>query len=178
MGSEMCIRDRVYRNIFQKNSSETISSIDQDVDENIWLGTRDGLFLVQNYKYSDPIEILQDDQFSFGRVSNINCVDDNIVWVTTLGDGAFCIKNNKIIELSEYVEPSSKLMNTSMIINDSIICLATNNGIDVYQFNWERDLQIKFLRNINNFDGLASNYVNDIEYWNCLLYTSPSPRDS
>ena len=64
------------------------------------------------------------------------------------------------------------MVNKVVSSKDSMLWLATNTGIDVLSYNWNDSLSCKFQRNINNTDGLVSNFVNDLEYWNDYIWAA------
>jgi len=131
-----------------------------------------GLFKVENYDYSNSFEIHDNNGGSLGRISNISIDTNNIVWVSTIGNGVIGIKENTTKCISELPYLSSQMVNKVLITNDSILWLATNNGIDVLSYHWDDTLSVKFIRNINNTDGLVSNYVNDLAFYNGRIWAA------
>ena len=144
----------------------------QDQKNNIWLGTNKGLLLVKNHEYSNHKKILDGKGEELGRISSICEGQPDVIIATTIGNGAFIIKDETVVSIEDKVQLSSQMINRALALNDTILLLATNNGIDILQYKWKDKLELKFLYNLNYSDGLISNYINDIEYWNGYIWAA------
>ncbi len=159
---------------YNENITGNFKIIEQDKNENIYIGTRKGLYVIKNYDYKNITELLYNDSLSFGSISDIIVDKDNILWVTTIGNGLFCLKNNEIKSLKKDQTFSNLMINNAVISQDSILWLASNNGIEVMSYSWKDTLNINYFRSISSADGLVSNFVNDVEYWNEYIWTATS----
>ena len=162
----------IFSNEYYNPINSNLTATFQSKNQNIWLGTMNGLFKVENYDYKSSFEIYDNKGGSLGRISNISIDTNNIVWVSTIGNGVIGIKENSTDCVSELPNLSSQMVNKVLITNDSILWLATNNGIDVLSYHWDDTLSVKYIRNINNTDGLVSNYVNDLALYNGLIWAA------
>jgi len=159
-------------NTFKNPINSNLNALTQDSLNNVYFGTMNGLYKVVDYDYQNIYELKNKGGLGFGRISDIHVDGKNLVWITTIGNGVFCIKNNDIIQINDIEAISSLMVNKVVSVKDSMLWLATNTGIDVLSYNWNDTLSIKFQRNINNTDGLVSNFVNDLEYWNDYIWAA------
>ena len=162
--------------ITSENFTNPINSnlyvVAQNLEKDIFFGTAQGLFLVKDYDYNNNSEILDIHGEGLGRVSDIVIENNGIIWVSTIGNGVYAVKETTAIKFDEVDRFSSPMVNNLISTNDSLLWLATNNGIDVLSYNIGDTLSTKYLRRINNTDGLVSTNVNDIEYWNGKIWAA------
>ena len=144
----------------------------QEKKGDIYLGTGNGLFLVQNYDYDNNVEILDNDGNGLGRISSITIDSNNIVWLSTIGNRIYAVIDNKAIKFVEMAKLLNPMVNKIITTYDSTLWLATNNGIDVMSYTFEDTLNLNFIRNINISDGLVSNSVNDLAFWDGKIWAA------
>jgi len=150
-----------------------LNTIIQDENENIWFGTMDGLYKVENYNYENAKLILDQNNSNLGRISDLYLDGNDNLWVSTIGNEVvFIDRNDKVIPLDKSIYLSSTMINHVLTTSDSLLWLATNNGIDVIEYKYDDTLTTNYLRTINNSDGLSSNFINDIDLWNGNIYCS------
>lgn len=163
---------RITSNKFKNPINNHLYSVAQNAKEDIYLGTAKGLYLVKNYDYSNNKEILDNQSKGLGRISSINIDCHNIAWVSTIGNGTYAVLDDVAYKITDDKNLSNPLINKVIATQDSLLWIATNDGIDVLSYNLEDSLQVKFLRNINQADGLVSTSVNDIEYWDGKIWAA------
>lgn len=149
-----------------------LRTIVQNQNEDIFLGTMNGLFKVSNYDYHNNIEILDKSGKGLGRISDIIIDKNNIVWAATIGNGIYAIGDTMATKVNNEKSLTNPMVNNIAITNDSILWLATNNGIEALSYTYVDSLKVKFLRNINKGDGLISTSVNDLEFWNGEIWAA------
>jgi len=143
-----------------------------EVGDDIWIGSISGLFKVENYEYERIEEILRFGK-SFERISDIKIDHYNNLWIGTIGGGVYYINDQEIAQLTMENGLSSNMINQILVSPDSLIWLATNNGINAISYTLRNGMIDKQdIKNLNNFDGLISNYVNDIDFWNGKLWAA------
>ncbi len=143
------------------------TTIVQDLDETIWFGTLDGLFKVNEYQYRDWQQILSNGQDPFGRVNDIHIDHLNNRWISTIGNGLFYHTNDQLFQIKNIDGLNSNLINHTVVTNDSILWVATNKGLNAFNYKFENDTLIySKIKSLTTVDGLSSNYIYDIDYWN------------
>lgn len=157
---------------FSNPISFNTRTVVQNSTEDIYLGTMNGVFKIKNYDYDNNIEIVDEVGIGLGRVSDILIDKNEIVWVSTIGNGLYAVINDVAIKLNTEEPLINLMLNNLTITNDSLIWLATNDGIDILSYSVDDSLNVKFLRNINKADGLVSTSVNDVEYWNNKIWAA------
>ncbi len=151
--------------------SKKLFSIIEDQDLNIWLGTLDGAYKIIGTNYDSIVPVLTADNKSLGRVNNITLDKQGNVWLASLGNGLFCYTKNKLYEVSKQLSLNSTLINDVEISSDSIIWVATNKGVNSFAYHFENGQIItKDLLSLTTSDGLSSNYVNALEYWDGQMW--------
>ena len=143
--------------------------ITEDNQSNIWIGTLNGLHLIENFDNSNPIEIKTNDNKKIGRVSDITVDSFNNVWVSTIGHGIFIIKGNNIHHFNTENGLTTNIVNTIEVIDSNQIWVATNDGLNLLSYN-ESLSNLMFIESFDQSDGLNTNYINDIIKWNDNIY--------
>ena len=165
-----------------KNNSEIISSkgqnkttkITQSKNDIVWIGTLTGLFFTKDTaRYSDLAPFYMQNNQTFGRITDLYEENEsNILWVATIGNGLHCVNtstNNSYRIAKDRL--NSDLINCLMVQNDSTLWVGTNNGVNIINFKFLKDsISVHNVISLTTNDGLISNFINDIEYWNNNIY--------
>ena len=148
-----------------------ITKVIQDTQENIWFGTFDGLYLVEDYDYINWTKVLSEKDDPFGRINDIDIDRYDNKWISTIGKGLFYQTVDSIFGINQSDGLLSNLINQSMLFNDSIVFVASNKGFDYFSYDFAAgDLKISEIRNLTFADGIHSNFINDLEYWNGQIW--------
>ncbi len=153
--------------------NEKITKIVQTENKNIWLGCLKGLFLVENQNYNNIQSHFLESKNTFGRVNDIEeDINDNI-WVATIGNG-LCYVNHSSGKNYRFTKENgliSNLINTIKIQNDSTLWVGSNKGVNIVNYKHYVDsISIYNVRSLTTRDGIISNFINDINYWNSTIY--------
>jgi ligand-binding sensor domain-containing protein len=128
-------------------------------DSVLYAGTRTGMRLYKD-RTKIPGRYKKFDGLSF---TGIDKDRQGIFIVTTLGDGVFFFKNDKIVQLNEKSGLTDNMCTGFFIQNDTTVWVTTLNGLNriVYNYDDGEFTGIK-IKNFYRNDGLPSNYINDI----------------
>lgn len=149
-----------------KKFTEKITIAFQDSDDIIWIGGLKGLFKITDYNYGEVKPVLYEGENPFGRINDIYGTPTGDRWIATIGNGLFYHTADTLFQLRAIDGLNSDLINQIMMTNDSTVWLATNKGVDVFNYRFEQnELVISNINNLTTKDGLSSNYINDIDYW-------------
>ncbi len=152
----------------QKNR---VTTIRQDEQEIIWIGTLDGLFKIEDYDYNSWEEVLLDQDMTFGRVSNIQIDALNRRWISTLGNGLFYHTDQEAFQIKKADGLNSDLVNCFLTLNDSTLLIGTNKGINVFNFYYSNEgSRIENIRSFTREDGLSSNKINTMYFWDNKIW--------
>lgn len=146
---------------------EKIVCFAEDLNGNIWIGTLNGVYLVEERDYNTINEVMSGDRNSMGRISDIFVDYKNNIWVCTIGNGLFLKTNTGVLNFNSDNGLSSNSVNTLAVLENKEIWVATNNGLNL--LNFERE-ELLFVESFDQSDGLNSNYINDIIEWNENIY--------
>jgi len=161
----------IHKSLYSKKPFGSVITTVIESGNTIWLGTLKGLYKISNYEYLNVEPILIDGKGIFGRVNHIHEATDNNLWIASIGNGLFFLNKDKVFTLKKKDGLSSDMINRILLMNDSTLCLATNKGVNVLNFNYMKDSLV--FSNIKSFtisDGLISNFINDIKYWKSEIW--------
>ena len=160
-------KEKAGPNLITVKLSAGLRKIIQGDDEIIWIGTLDGLYQIKNYDYSNPVEVFTGKGKRFGRIKDMHRDARNHLWIATVGQGLFYYNSNHTINISTTEGLNSNLVNDICLQNDSVLWVGTNKGLSSLTYAVVNDsLVIKDVLNLTIKDGLSSNYVNGVDYWN------------
>lgn len=156
---------------FEIPFSKNLTSVTEGNDNTIWLGSLNGLFKINDNDYLNSQEVLYLGK-PFNRISDIKIDSiNNGVWVSTIGDGLFFISENNIFKINTEDGLSSNMVNQLLLHGDSTLWIATNKGVNVFNYSYQNGtFYYSFFKYLNTSDGLNSNYINDIDYWNGKIW--------
>ncbi len=120
-----------------------------DKKNTLWLGTPQGLFLKK-----DTLQpFLENGQQQLYSISSIAETEDQSIWVATLGEGIFCIKDGIVTQRINKDNGLSSSICKTIFIDDDQLWVGTNDGINIIDLN---NLKIRYF---NKYDGLPSNEI-------------------
>ena len=141
-----------------------IDSIRADVlyfdksDAVLYAGTRTGMQLYKN-KTKIPGRFKKFDGLNF---TDIDKSSQGVFITTTLGDGVFFFKDDKLVQLNEQSGLTDNMCSGLFMQNDSTVWITTLNGLNRIIYSYaDGAFNIK-IKNLYRNDGLPSNYINDI----------------
>ncbi len=152
----------------QKISSKVI----QDEDENIWIGTHDGLLKIVDYDYENPIEIYDQSGQKLGRISDLELYQNKHLWVSTLGQGIYYFHADTLINLSINDGLRSNLVNRLWVSKENETYAATNFGLSRITLEPEKGVYYPTIKNLNKTHGLNSNFINDVTFNNSKIWVA------
>ncbi len=148
-----------------------ITAILKDSKENIWIGSMEGLYHFNTvdhaflYSHNKASKLLQT------RISSILEIKKDHLWISTIGNGLLHYTRDSVSQVSTQEGLSSNLINCMELENDSTLWVGTNNGLNKVNFQFTgKDIQINSIEIYTKRDGLFSNYINDIIFWNGYLW--------
>ncbi len=153
-----------------QNIDYSIESMYKTKNNVIYLGTSKGL-----KKFTDPhfIEDLEKSNTIYQRkINNIISLENNYssgLLMSTLGFGLIYKSDNETSpqEINTEQGLSSNTINIIKVENDSILWIGSTKGLDRINYTINEDsLILNSISTINKSNGLASNYILDIAFWN------------
>ncbi len=155
-------------NPFLEKSTKVI----QSRDGTIWYGSLGGLYFIDDaYRHIKPYYAKQNE--SLGRISDIIEDKNNNLWVSTIGNGLYYCNTskNKNYKFGKEEGLNSDLINNMLLQNDTTLWIGTNKGVDIINFEIiDNSVRIHNVKSLTTKDGLISNFINDIDYWNNKIY--------
>ena len=138
----------------------------EDKQQNIWLGSLKGLYKISQFDYSTVEPILYNQKDTFGRINDIVIDQHDHQWIATIGNGLFYRTEQQLFHIKKEDGLCSDLINQMYLVKDSIICLATNQGLSVFNYQYVNgQLSYSQIKTLNKNDGLSSNFINDVNFW-------------
>ncbi len=128
-------------------------------DSVLYAGTRTGMRL-----YKDRTRLPgRYEKFEGLSFTGIDKDKQGFFIATTLGDGVFFFKNDKLVQLNEKSGLTDNMCTSFFIQNDSTVWVSSLNGLNRIMYNYdEGEFTNIRIRNFYRNDGLPSNYINDI----------------
>lgn len=140
-----------------------------DNRDKIWIGTLDGLYLIEDYK-SDKENIKKVfSEKNIGRVSTIKQSTRENLLIGTIGNGLYYYDYgmDDIFPVQYNGDDNVHVVNSFFEESDSILWIGTNSGLNRYEVDWRNKKMILSLtHHFTNKSGLSSNYVFDVAVWN------------
>ncbi len=157
--------------LLKKPFFEKIMSVEQECNNDIWMGTTHGLYKVENSNFEKITKIHHSQTDTFGRVNKLHIDKFENKWIATIGNGLFYHTPTQTFKLTKSDGLSSNLINYVITSNDSTVWVGTNNGLNVFRYNFVNDsLSISSIRKLSTVDGLPSNFINSIRYWKKYIW--------
>ncbi len=153
------------------DTKNKITTIIEDKNKNIWIGTLDGLIMIDSFDYDNPVDILDSQNESMGRISDIVVDKNNNVWICTIGNGIYLKTEKETFHFNSDNGLSSNIVNTLEVTNDNQIWVATNKGLNLISYN-HTIKKTSFIESFDQSDGLNSRYINDVIHWNNNIYVA------
>lgn len=148
--------------------NKRINIVEEHTDGTIWIGTEKGMYYISNYQYDKIIPAFENRPNLQGRIQDFNIDQYQNLWVATIGEGLSYQTKTKGYPIEGL---NSHHVNTIYASNDSLLWIGTNEGL--YRLTYqsgEDTLKVIELKSYSNIDGLSSNYINDVTYWNDYLW--------
>ena len=152
--------------ILKKHQAQTILSLLEDSEGNIWIGCYGQGIIIYNPKTKKSKQILSDNS-TIGTITKLIQDKNGIIWAGTFAAGLFAI-NPKTMGYRQYSESNGLPSNTIYCIfenkEDNTIWTGTlNGGLSILNFitNSEKPFVTTF-KHIDNKNSLSSNSVNNI----------------
>jgi len=142
-------------------------------DDDIWFSTLRYLYRISDYNYDDLQKIMDKDSLLDVRLNDFEFDSQEHIWLASVGNGLLHKSEKKVTKLNESDGLSSNQINTLHIENDTSLWVGSNNGLDWVQLKQTEtgtETEVKSIYNFSTKDGLLSNYINDIIFWNDKLW--------
>ncbi len=147
--------------------TEQVKCFDLDRDGNVWLGTQLGFWLIKQDALHEPIKY--SNNLSFNGTVNVICNNERVVAFGTSGDGIRFLVNDSLYTLSTSKGLASDIINSLKFSNDSTLWVGTNRGVSKVIVT--KNVSKSYVElNLGVEDGILSNYIYDVEYWNNSLW--------
>ena len=147
------------------------TKIVEDNNSNLWIGSLNGLHLIEGFDYLNPQEIITKEKNKIGRVSDITTDLFNNIWVSTIGYGIFIIHPEGMQQFNTDNGLTTNIINTVEVIDSNEIWVATNDGLNLLSYSQSLD-KLQFIQSFNQNDGLNTNYINDVIKWSEKIYVA------
>lgn len=136
----------------------------------LWLGTLHGLYYIDNYDYANPIFVGEGSTFLSSRINDLKADGQGNIWIATIGEGLGLYNGKQVIQITVEDGLSSNMVNRLALGEDGELWAATNLGLNRIRFDDSGDFRILAIDCINTEDGLPGNFVQDVAYWNGLIW--------
>ncbi len=167
------VRDKggIISGVLEHKLDRYITSLLEDDSSVIWITTLMGIIKIKDYQYNNWEEVLVNGENPFGRVEKIAPDHLNNRWVATIGNGIFYHTEDDVFQIRKKDGLNSDMVNDVFILEDSILFVGTNKGLNVFNYQFDQDsLIISEVKSFTIEDGLNSDYINGIHYWNDLIW--------
>ncbi|MEL6638691.1 MAG: two-component regulator propeller domain-containing protein [Bacteroidota bacterium] len=134
--------------------------------DHLWLGTLNGLYHLPTADLLFRPPDKDSSQLLSVRIEDLSFVDQQGMWVATIGNGLVYKKGPHLQAFSTEVGMSSNLIHRIYPENDSVLWVGTNQGLDKVTYRTtESGVTLRSIANFSTADGLASNFINDLNIW-------------
>jgi len=128
-----------------------ISSILEDYEHRILIGTTDGLYIYANDSISNFFEDNGSDKYSVSAIAQTN---DSSIWAATANEGLFKIKSDKIVRKYSRQDGLTSNNCRSLFSFKDLLLVGTDNGLSVLNIDTDE------ITRMNLSDGLSSEEIN------------------
>ena len=122
--------------------------------DGVYIGTLNGL--IEYDTISKELAFFSDSLLNV-RIDKVKSFNDR-TYIGTMGRGVLIMNDDSLFQISKKDGLSSNLVNSLFIENDSIVWVATNNGLNRIHISSNGVL----IKQFNQDNGLADSYVNDV----------------
>jgi ligand-binding sensor domain-containing protein len=146
-----------------------ITSLAQANDSIVYFGSTDGLYSL-NFK-TDSLQMIT--ACPPLRITGLTYTPDQLLWVTTGGEGLLVMKNDK---------PLTRITSDQGLIDNSIRCitnanpgavwLGTSHGISILNYRLTKSSFEYTFQNVSVNDGLSGNEINEMYFRNDTMYAA------
>ena len=161
----------VESNDFEPAFDSRIESVEQDKKGNIWIGTFNGLFKMTSQNNFSEISESADPLLSKHRIKDLKVDPYDNLWVATIGQGLMYKTPDSVYHFNEENGLLSNQLNCIFLQDSNSVWIGSNRGLNHFTYTLDNDkLDMSRIRYYEVMDGLSSNFINDIDYWNNFLW--------
>ena len=141
-----------------------------EMPDKILVGANNGLFAVD--KDSKSVEMVKVGGAPFNyRVSDIELDQWGNCWISTLGNGLFCLRGSALHPIGEPEGLRSTIVNRIAFDSQGRLWIATNYGLARLEYQFAKGkFEIQEIKALTSLNGLPSNYVRDVGCWQGKIY--------
>ena len=163
-------KDRELQKIAQVIKSR-IQCVEEDKNGALWVGTQSGMFKIE---YNDQFKVVKDTSITSStalRINDIRSDSNGNLWIASIGHGVMYKTPDTIYQIGKAEGLRSDLVNCIVIQDSSTLWLGTNQGLNRLSYHFTNNkIHITDIHDYGVLDGLPSNFINAIEYWNGFLW--------
>ena len=140
-----------------------------------WIGTLDGIYLIKDQNVETLQKVGEEFPCLNSRINDVQSDQYENLWVATMGNGLVYKTIDTVFQITTEDGLNSDLVSTIYIANDSTLWIGSNKGLNKITYFWDVDTNAFQFQNVQSYqrmNGLLSNYVNDIEYWEEHLWVA------
>lgn len=156
--------------LFESNVMFKNYYLKEESESSFWIGDKFGLSHITKtkgiYKRTKQKLSLKN---KFVRINDIELDKYGNLWLATLENGVILLKNGKVTHL-KHPKLLSTVIHNLYLQNDHILWIATNSGLNKLVYKTEDKNLVSKVETYTVHDGLLSNFINDIIFWNDKLY--------
>jgi ligand-binding sensor domain-containing protein len=150
-----------------------INSVVERNDGVIYIGSMGGLYSIRIDDYYNLIDESEGNPLLKARISDLQLSSQGHLWVATNGEGLIFKSADSIVHICEEQGLLSNLINAILPVGDSLLWVAGNKGLNLVSYKIEDNtLRIFDIKSYTTSDGLLSNYVSDVDFWNGHIWLS------
>ena len=137
----------------------------EDSDQNLWVGTLDGLYQYRKGElqdYGDVFPVFQE------RIASL-CGNNEVLVVGTRGSGLVMVHGNKFHVVTEKDGIRGNNIEAVLLENDSTLWIGTNKGLSCLHFEIDDVLEFTY-DNYHDWEGLPSTSISDMIMLNNRMF--------
>jgi len=138
----------------------------------IYFGSLDGLYKY-NYPENTVVSLAKNNPLLGERITAICVSPDNLLWIATPANGILAVKDDKVLLT---ITPREGITNNSFRSlaagKPGQVWLGTDAGISVIHYKLQGNKVTTSIQNISVNDGLTSNEINEMLYYNDTIFAA------
>ena len=142
----------------------------REVGNRLYIGTLKGLWYIENYNYTEPKPIKVGPNGDQLRINDLETDEHDNLWVVSIGEGLTYLADGLQHPVGMAEGLSSNMVNKVTMGGSGILYAATNVGLNRVEYEWNGSFRLKGIKQINVEDGLPGNFVQDVAYWNGMIW--------
>ena len=148
-----------------------IECVAEDREGKIWIGAHDGLHFMKFQNNNTATKPLFYNTDITHRINDIKLDLHGNLWIGSVGNGLIYKTPDSTYHIKTQDGLQSNLINCIFIQDSTTAWIGTNQGLNLIKYEYKNNiLTINDNYGYGVLDGLLSNFINDISYWNGYIW--------